>query len=175
MDLANQVLNSPEAMEAEEVVVDVVEREGEAAVATVAPWLQRLGTSLQGLPQQVSDAAAEGAGAVSKALVPYYPANNGFLGGSRTVALQVGQIIDRVGGSAVSRFFSPAGTPLAARALPVDLAGLSLRSFQVIQPFAAQAGIVAPAFGQLGLGIQFRTDLPLQELLDQGFLQEVSP
>jgi RHS repeat-associated protein len=119
--------------------------------------------------------AAEEVGAASKALVPYYPANNGFLGATSTIDLQAGQIIDRAGGSAVSRFFSPAGTPLAARALPPDVAGLPLRSFQVARPFGVQAGTVAPAFGQLGLGTQFRTALPLQELLDQGFLLEVTP
>ncbi len=90
----------------------------------------------------------------SRALVPYYPVNNGFLGATKELALEAGQVIDRVGGNAVSRFFSPVGTPLAARSLPPGTAG-PLRAFEVLKPFSVESGTVAPAFGEAGFGTQF--------------------
>jgi RHS repeat-associated protein len=119
-------------------------------------------------------AAARGT-ATGRALVTYFPTSNGFLGATTQVTLETGQVIDRYGGTAISRFFSPAGTPLVARSLPADTAAQALRSFQVVKPFAVEAGKAVPAFGQLGLGTQFRTAATLEELLDQGFLQEISP
>lgn len=74
-----------------------------------------------------------------------------------------------------SRFFSPPGTPAAARALPPEVAGQSLRSFQVLKPFEVQSGTVAPAFGQFGLGTQFRSPTQLGELLGRGLLKEIKP
>ncbi|MDP9033562.1 MAG: DUF6531 domain-containing protein [Myxococcota bacterium] len=114
------------------------------------------------------------AGAASRAIVPYYPADNGFLRTTTPTVLQPRQVIDRVGGSAASRFFSPVGTPLAARALPPGTTG-ALRTFEVLKPIDAQSGTVAPAFGQLGLGTQFRTASTLEDLLNGDFLREVTP
>ena len=34
---------------------------------------------------------------------------------------------------------------------------------------------IEPAFGQIGLGTQYRSTLTLDELLQQGFLEEVGP
>jgi len=117
-------------------------------------------------------AAANAAGAAERALVPYFPAGNGLLGATSQTMLRQGQVIDRVGGSAISRFFSPAGTPLAARALPPGTSG-PLQAFEVLKPFSVESGTVAPAFGQLGLGIQLRTSMTLGELIEQGFLRAV--
>jgi hypothetical protein len=41
------------------------------------------------------------------AIKPYYPANQGFLGETSREFLYAGQRIDRYGGTASSRFFSP--------------------------------------------------------------------
>jgi len=106
---------------------------------------------------------------------PYYPANQGFLGAPSKLTLQPGQIINRYGGTPVSRFFSPAGTPLAARALPPETATQALRTFEVLKPVEVEAGTVAPAFGQPGLGAQYRTSLPLAELLEEGYVREIGP
>ncbi len=84
-----------------------------------------------------------------------------------------GERIDRFGGTASSRFLSPAGTRTAARALPPGTAGQKLRTFEVVKPFEVEAGNVAPAFGKLGLGTQFRTPVPLQTLLKRGIIEEV--
>jgi hypothetical protein len=89
--------------------------------------------------------------------------------------LEAGQRIDRYGGSAISRFFSPAGTPLEARAIAPETAGQALRTFDVVKPIAVESGTVAPWFGQPGFGTQYRTAMPLSDLLEQGFLKEVVP
>jgi len=106
------------------------------------------------------------------AIRPYFPANNGFLGATEKQFLVPGQTIDRFGGSGYSRFFSPAGTSEAARALPAGSAGQQLRSFEVMKPFPVDAGTVAPAFGQPGLGQQFVTPVRLETLLKRGILRE---
>ena len=115
----------------------------------------------------------KGGVAATKTITPYFPAANGFLGETSQTTLAVGQRINRYGGSAFSRFFFPAGTPAGARALPYGVEAQSLRSFEVLSPFAVESGTVAPAFGQLGLGVQFRSRLTLGELIEQGLLKEV--
>lgn len=105
----------------------------------------------------------------------FYPANNGFAGATERTFLMPGQTIDRYGGSGYSRFFSPAGTAEAARALPPGTAGQSLRSFEVMKPFEVQSGSVAPWFNQPGGGLQYVTPVNLQTLLKWGILNEVTP
>ncbi|KAB2956181.1 MAG: TNT domain-containing protein [Thermoanaerobaculia bacterium] len=111
--------------------------------------------------------------AAVSALTSYYPPNNGFLGATEEVVLKAGQLIDRYGGSAVSRYFSPIGTALEARSLPPANAAMPLRTFEVLQDISVDSGTVAPWFGQFGFGTQYRTTLTLQEMLDQGLVREV--
>jgi hypothetical protein len=120
---------------------------------------------------ELLDAAAPKTTAVQK----YWPENNGFLRQPEAVTLKPGQRIDRFGGSDYSRFFSPEGTPAAARALPAESASQPLRTFEVVKPFEVEAGTVAPAFGQPGLGTQFRTPVQLKTLLERGIIKEVTP
>jgi hypothetical protein len=61
------------------------------------------------------------------------------------------------------------------RALPPETAAQVLRTFQVTQPFDVQAGVVAPAFNQIGLGTQIQSSIPLGDLLSQGYLTEIAP
>jgi len=104
-----------------------------------------------------------------------FPPNEGFLGEITVLMLQPGQKIDRYGGTPVSRFFSPQGTPLEARSLPPETAKQILRTFEVVKEFEVNAGTVAPYYGQPGLGTQYRASLPLGELLDQGYVLEILP
>jgi RHS repeat-associated protein len=143
----------------------------EAAAAGAWAWA----ISPAGIAAGTAAVGAVSAPGAPTAIVPYYPANNGFAGGTTSTLLGVGSIIDRYGGSAASRFFSPAGTPLAARALPPDTAAMALRSFEVLRPIEAESGLIAPAFGQLGYGTQFRTAMTLEELLHGGYLREIGP
>lgn len=112
----------------------------------------------------------------SNALTTFWPPANGFLGGvSVRTTLKAGTRIDRYGVSQAARFFSPVGTPLAARSLPPGAARQGLRSFEVIEPFEVDAGRTAPWFGQSGLGVQYRSVMPLDELLSRGFVREIRP
>lgn len=141
-------------------------------VAMAVPFGPKIPLGFAGRLAGRVSGAARGLGAAERAIVPFYPAANGFLGATSQTVLKQGQIIDRVGGGAISRFFSPAGTPLAARALPPGTAG-PLQAFEVLKPFTVEAGTVAPAFGQLGMGTQFRSATTLGELIEQGFLRAV--
>lgn len=63
--------------------------------------------------------------------------NKGFLGGwSKAETLQPGTLIDRYGGE-TGRFFSPAGTPLDARALPAGSG--SLNTYEVLSGWMSRA------------------------------------
>jgi len=108
-------------------------------------------------------------------LAPYYPANQGFYGEATREFLYTGQQIDRYGSSASSRFFSPAGTAVGARALPPGIASQTLRTFEVVKPFELESGTVAPYFGEIGYGTQYRTPITLETLLKREILREVTP
>jgi hypothetical protein len=116
---------------------------------------------------------SQAAGSTSRALVTYYPSANGFIGATRQMTLARGTLIDRFGGSAYSQFFSPIGTPIQARSLPAATAAQALRTFEVLSPMQVEAGRVAPWFGQLGLGVQYRSPATLGELLENQVLREI--
>ena len=107
------------------------------------------------------------------AVQKFYPGNDGFLGQPQRQLLEKGTLIDRYGGSEVSRYFSPSGTPAAARALPPGSVGKPLRTFEVLKPFEVEAGTVAPAFDQIGLGIQYKAPIDLKILLKRGIIREI--
>jgi hypothetical protein len=137
--------------------------------------LARQAALLASVPRVAGAAGREAAAGGGTSLQRFYPTNNGFLGETSRKFLYAGERIDRFGGSGASRFFSPAGTPAAARALPPVTASQPLRTFEVVKPFEVEAGAVAPAFNQLGLGTQYRTPAPLETLLERGILREVAP
>lgn len=96
---------------------------------------------------------------------------DGFLFNFRKAeTLSPGSRIDRFGPE-TGRFLSPAGTPLAKRALP-DASG-SPTVYEILKPLDVEAGVVAPAFGQPGLGIQYRTSAPVADLIRLGYLKSV--
>lgn len=136
-----------------------------------------------GLTFAPSAAAAPFAASSSLSIAPqvgttglqsFFPSNNGFLGATSRQFLYTGEQVDRFGGSAASRFFSPVGTPAGARSLPPGGLGQPLRTFQVMKPFEVQSGTVAPAFGKFGFGTQYRTPVPLETLLKRRFVKEVT-
>lgn len=118
-----------------------------------------------------STLAAEDTAAGSRALVPYYPPNQGFAGASGEASLVPGTIVDRYGGTGGS-FLSLQSTPAAARSLPFGAASRPLKSYQVMQPIKVNAGIAAPWFNQPGGGLQFDLGTrTVQDLIDSGHLQ----
>ncbi len=100
-----------------------------------------------------------------------WPANNGFLGSTRVRVLKPGAQIDRYGPE-TGRFTSPAGTPRGMRSLrPGTTSDLS--SYEVVRRLPAETGVVAPGFGETGLGIQYRLPAPVADLVRAGYLRPV--
>ena len=127
-----------------------------------------MGTGLQSMNGLVSGEIGG-----SAAIQSYYPINNGIMGEREFVYLYRGTVIDRYGGGSGSIFFSPAGTPSEMRALPPSSIGAELRIFVVEKPILVEQGVVAPAFNQIGGGIQYRTPVNLGVLLNRGILREI--
>ncbi|MCS6973595.1 MAG: TNT domain-containing protein [Cyclobacteriaceae bacterium] len=105
----------------------------------------------------------------STALTKFYPANNGFLGATERTFLMPGEQISRYG-SGAGKFFSPAGTPLPMRALPPGANTNIFNTYKVLKPFEVQAGKIAPAFGQPGLGTQYLSPVSVDVLLKRGII-----
>ena len=106
-------------------------------------------------------------------LVPYYPANNGAVPGTeKKIYLMAGDKIDRFGGKK-GKFFSPTGTPMEMRALPYDADLSQYRQFEVVKPFEVEASTIAPAFGNIGLGTQYRSLVSVDVLLKKGIIKQV--
>jgi hypothetical protein len=101
------------------------------------------------------------------------PPNDGFLGDRTEVTLAEGQLIDRYGGSPYSEYFSPPGTPPDARSLPPGVREMGLHTYLVVRSFNVEYGIVAPWYGQPGFGKQYRSLIPLGQLLCQGYMREI--
>ena len=106
-------------------------------------------------------------------LVPYYPANNGAVPGTeKKIYLMAGDKIDRFGGKK-GKFFSPTGTPMEMRALPYDADLSQYRQFEVVKPCEVEASTIAPAFGNIGLGTQYRSSVSVDVLLKKGIIKQV--
>ncbi|MEM7548059.1 MAG: glycohydrolase toxin TNT-related protein [Bacteroidota bacterium] len=100
---------------------------------------------------------------------PFYPENNGFLGTSQRTFLMPGDEISRFG-SSYGRYFSPSGTPLPLRALPPGSNTNIFNNFKVLKPFSVESGVISPAFGQPGGGIQYLSPLPARTLIKHGII-----
>jgi RHS repeat-associated protein len=118
-----------------------------------------------GLKEAGEAAAVDGANAI-------YPPNHGFLGWAESSTLMPGTVVDRYGDSS-GRYLSPQGTPFSARSIKQEQINSPLNTYQVLKPFNVDSGLARPWFGQDGMGIQYHTDLRIQELINQGFLGPV--
>lgn len=99
------------------------------------------------------------------------PNINGFQNGEfQTETLQPGTIIDRYGDTKRGRFFSPYGTSLEARALPPQATQSPYTAYRVLKPFEVKSGQIAPWFDQPGEGIQYLSDLTVEELFMGGYI-----
>jgi len=125
----------------------------------------KIAASVSGKAFSLVDDAAKSS---TTALTKFYPANNGFLGAAERTFLMPGQQISRYG-STTGKFFSPAGTPLSMRALPSGSNSI-LNTYKVLKPFEVQAGRIAAAFGQPGLGTQFLSPVRTSTLLKRGII-----
>lgn len=102
-----------------------------------------------------------------------YPPNDGFAGIPERITLKPNTLIDRYG-NPTGTFVSPKGTAYSQRALP---AGSNLRPYhvyEVIKPLECQGGKIAPWFDEIGGGIQFKFEKSIKQLLDEGYIKEVT-
>ena len=101
-----------------------------------------------------------------------FPPNGGFARTPRTVTLAPGARIDRYG-SPGGVYLAPAGTAYEARAVPYEKAKMEYHRYRVVRPLAVKAGTIAPWFDQRGGGVQYRTEKPVRQLIDEGYLRQV--
>ena len=111
------------------------------------------------------DVWGEGSSGTSTKVTSYYPSGDGAIKGTeRSIYLMAGDKIDRYGNLS-GKYFSPNGTPLEMRALPYNADLTQYRQFEVMKPFEVEAFTVAPAFGKIGLGTQYRSAVSASVLL----------
>ena len=109
----------------------------------------------------------------SRAIISYYPPNQGFVGEPAPASLVPRSIVDRSGGTGGS-YLSPQGTPAWARSLPFGAETKTLNSFEVLKPIDVTAGPAAPWFNQPGGGIQYDLGTnTVQDLIDSGHLRQI--
>lgn len=122
-----------------------------------------------------------------------YPPANGFLIGPNDqpihgpVTVRAGQEVDRYG-SEFGAFLAPAGELYGQRAVPpqsldnqANPGGCNYNAYLALRAFAVDGGPIAPAFEQIGLGVQYRIDATLvpgapaqinvKWLVDNGYLR----
>lgn len=81
-----------------------------------------------------------------------------------------GQTLDRYG-SIYGSYASPVGTPFSMRALSPSTSPADYFKFEVIKPFPMRTSTIAPAFGQMGLGIQYQTPIGINYLKEFGYIK----
>ncbi|MGL4629563.1 MAG: glycohydrolase toxin TNT-related protein, partial [Leadbetterella sp.] len=106
-----------------------------------------------------------------KAIVPFNPINGGALGSWTSKVLPKGTIIDRYG-SEFGNYFSPKGTPLNMRSLSYNPNGPPT-TYEVIKSLPIQESVISPAFGKVGLGIQYKSSVSVSDLLRLNYIRIV--
>ena len=106
-----------------------------------------------------------------------WPENKGFAGVPVKNILSVGTKIDRFG-KPTGSFTSPEGISFEQRALAPGSKAENYYVYEVQKPLPVLQGEIAPAFGEVGGGIQILPDFPqrvnIQWLLDNGYLKRVN-
>lgn len=102
-----------------------------------------------------------------------YPPNNGALGDEISTTLKPGTYVDRFG-SEGGTFVSPAGTDYGARSLPPGSYSRAYHIYRINMSVEVKASIIAPYFGNPGLGTQYRFLEPIYKLLEKGVLEKVN-
>jgi RHS repeat-associated protein len=102
-----------------------------------------------------------------------WPPNNGFHGAHRVTVLTPGTLVDRFGYEG-GRFVAPNGTPIQARSLAPGSTGKPYTIYEVTNRLVVQHGPAEPWFGQSGMGIQYYLPASVRDLLDVGYLRQVS-
>ena len=98
----------------------------------------------------------------------YYPHNDGAIGEWNSEYLYKGTRIDRFGDEA-GKYVSPYGTPIEMRALPPNNA-MQYNSYLIVKPIEVRSSVVAPWFGKIGYGMQYRLPRTINDLLKRGII-----
>lgn len=103
-----------------------------------------------------------------------YPPNEGAIAESWNETLAIGTKLSRYGKTS-GKYLSPINTPFDNRAMPYSIEYYAKRKhvYIVLKPLPVSTGVIAPAFGKAGGGIQHKTEKPIQYYLDEGYLKEV--
>ncbi|WFN90289.1 glycohydrolase toxin TNT-related protein [Arcanobacterium wilhelmae] len=110
----------------------------------------------------------------STELVPYYPPNDGASGDWERVFLYAGEKFDRYG-KPTGKYLADVGTPDWQRALPHGVNTSDYHVYEVVKPFEVEMSTIAPCFDQPGGGVQYRTPVKLETLIERGIIKEVTP
>lgn len=105
---------------------------------------------------------------------PIYPPNDGVKGNFENVTLKRDFLVDRYG-KIRGRFVSTYKFKFEQRSLPRTTDKSEYHVYKIIKPIdCVEKGIVAPWFNRRGLGIQYKFKNTIKELLEAGFMQEVT-
>ena len=104
---------------------------------------------------------------------PIYPSNDGAVGVIVTVTLPAGDVLTRYG-KPTGRYVSPDGMTFEQRALPSTTNEGDFHVYCVERPIdGVQKGKIAPWFGRLGGGIQYKLPDRIVNLMEASMLREV--
>ena len=104
-----------------------------------------------------------------------YAPNGGYVLGTKVknITLEQGATIDRYGNKYGS-YVTPVGTSYEQRALPYVENSNAYHKYEVLKPIDnVTKGEIAPAFNQLGGGIQYELPSSIKQLLKDNFLKEI--
>ncbi|MCE4564659.1 TNT domain-containing protein [Maribellus sp. CM-23] len=101
-----------------------------------------------------------------------YPNNDGALVNWTSKTLNPGERIDRYG-ILKGNYFSPEGTPLEMRSLHPYSNTETYNAFEVVKSFDVSSSVVAPFYNQPGLGIQYKSVMSIETLLNKGYIRPI--
>ena len=113
----------------------------------------------------------------------YWPPKSGFYGSTNTQTLDAGYRFSRYGGfvdeggafNDFGNFVAPVEVPFGMRALPESSLAKPLSTYEVVKPVPdVLTGKAAPWFNQIGQGTQHQLPMPIQDLIDQGYIKLVN-
>jgi len=103
----------------------------------------------------------------------FWPKNRGFLKTPNRKFLMPGEVISRYGFEG-GKFVSPEGVPFEMRGLPPEYSATKpYHVYEVVKPFEIKYGPAAPAFNQIGLGMQYELPVSIEKLLERGVIKRV--
>jgi hypothetical protein len=124
-------------------------------------------------PEQYLNKYASGVDARGKPNWNWPDTHDGAVEGTESpTQLKPGEYLDRYGPDE-GEFLCPSGTSYPERSVPADRLSGEYHQYKVLRPFTANEAKIAPAFGEPGGGIQFRTHQSVHQLIADGYLEEL--